>query len=437
VFVLYWNKNVKRYVRHLQVHSTNKHKQIDDRATKVFSEECNQSIIGHKNALTALDLIQQCFAEVCSSPYVTNGHAINAKAAYFKTGDEVSFSCNEGFSSPHSTTTCQATKVWSPPTVCTEITCKVPHLGNGRYTVSPDNRETNEMESYDTWISPVCNEGYKRLSLTQRKCCSDGQWSKPDVYCNPITCERLPNTFAHGYYDSGDTQPPFPYNHETSAVCHSGYHLTLPATRRCIEHNTWSEQYPECRRITCKNPYMFSNGQYDLWQTSYDFGTVLVPTCHTGYYMPHTVEKRVCEQLNTWSGNDPQCMIVTCKTPYISNGHYYPLSSYGYNTTITITCNEGYEIKGGLVTRTCQAGGTWDQPSMECVKFVCNDTSDITHEAITNTVYRQLAFNECVHLSYNSTFYFLQNGSLEVKCSENRKITWISKPNFGMSFKRF
>jgi len=372
-------------------------------------------------------------------PNVDNGRADVNGDHIFKTGDEVSFSCNEGFSSTNSTTTCQATKVWSTPPVCTEVTCNVPHLGNGRYTVMSGNRETNEQVLYNTWIRPVCNYGYMPTSIAQRKCGSGGQWSGTNVYCYPITCKSLPDTFDHGMYISRGTTSPFPYNYEVTAACYQGYHLTQPVTRRCINSNSWSKTNPdpECRRIKCQSPTTFSNGQYNGSQPTYDFGTILIPTCNTGYYMSNNVETRVCKQIDTWSGNDPQCRIVTCKTPNISNGHYYHLSSYGYNTTITITCNECYEMKGGSVTRTCQADGTWDQPSMECVKFVCNDTSDITHEAITNTVYRQLAFNECVHLNYNSTFYFLQNGSLEVKCSENRKITWISKPDFGMSYKSF
>ena len=373
------------------------------------------------------------FAEVCSSPYVTNRHAMNTKAEYFKTGHEVSFFCNEGFSSPHSTTTCQATKVWSPQPMCTEITCAVPHLGNGRYNILHNSREANEIEPYKTFIIPVCNDGYARSSFIWRKCGSDGLWSKADVYCNPITCERLPDTYDHGYYDSQDTQPPFPYNHEITAVCHSGYHLTQPATRRCIEHNMWSEQYPECRRIKCRSPTTFSNGQYNGSRQIYDFGSALVPTCHTGYYMSNNVEKRVCERHNSWSGTEPKCEFVECETPTIFNGNLTPkMISYKYRVKISIQCDQGYEIKDGSETRTCQENGTWDQPHMECVKFLCNDTSDIRHAAIHLSAYPSLEFGQSGNVTFNSTFFNLQQGSVEVTCTETRKLTWVTKPDFGM-----
>jgi len=471
----------------------------------------------------------------------------------------VSFSCNEGFSPPHSTTTCQATKVWSPPPMCTEVTCNVPYLDNGRYTVMSVNRETNEHEPYNTWISPLCNDGYKRSSFTHRICGSGGQWSGTEVYCNPITCKRLPNTFAQGYYDSRDTQPPFPYNHEITVVCDYGYHLTQPATRRCIEPNTWSGtdpacqrimcwsptwfsngQYnlsrqpydfgsilvptchtgyymsnnvakricehqngrygswsgtdPDCRRITCMAPTTFSNGNYNLSKTLYDFGSVLVPTCHTGFYMSNNVEKRVCEQHNSWSvkhpsclritcrspasfingkynesqpsgqlqydfgsilvpicdtgynmnsdiskrvceqqnkwsGSEPMCTTVSCKSPNISNAHYDPLPPYWYNSTIVYKCSEGYEIKDGPAKRTCEADGTWGQPPLQCVKILCNDTSDVRHEHVD--LYPALAIGESGRVSYNSEHMFLSSGYTEVMCSTSRKLKWIKAPEFG------
>jgi len=376
------------------------------------------------------------FTDVCSSPSVTNGHA-NARAAYFKTGHEVSFSCNEGFSSPYSTTTCQATRVWSPQAVCTEITCKVPHLDNGHYTVSSDNRETNERELYNTWIIPVCNDGYQRSSFTQRKCESDGNWSGNEVDCKPIICERLPNTFANGSYDSGGKHSHFPYNHEITVICQYGHYLKSPLSkRRCIGPNTWSITYPECRRITCRSPDPFRDGQYSGNRQSYDFKAVLVPTCNTGYYMSKNVKQRVCEQPDTWSGTEPVCEIVGCETPTVPNGNFTSNTSrtklYRYRDIIAIQCDQGYEIKSGSATRTCQANGTWGQQPIECVKFLCNDTSGIRHAAITWNAYPKLAFGQSGNVTFNSTFFFLQQGSVEVTCSERRRLTWVTKPNFGM-----
>jgi len=565
------------------------------------------------------------FIEVCNSTYVTNGHAVNAEAEYFKAGHEVSFSCNEGFSSPHSTTTCQATKTWSPQPVCTEVTCKVPRLINGGYTTNPGNREANEREplKYNALISPNCNEGYMlSMDLSQRVCKSDGQWSGTEVNCNPITCDRLPDTFANGYYDSRDTQAPFPYNYKITAVCHNGYHIAQGAIRSCFEPNIWSGTNPTCGRITCLSPTTFSDGHYNESRRPYDFGTVLVPTCNTGYYLSNNVEQRVCEQHNSWSGTDPECRRITCQLPTpFSDGHYkgkrhpyyygttlepacnigfylsnnvetrvceqldtwsgtnpeckritcrsptpfyngkyngsqetydfgtvlipscdtgyymsnnlkklvceqldtwsnsrfgvYPTCQriwcmslttfkngqyngsqwrYDFGTTLVPTCNpgyylsnnlskrvceqlhkwsgkepvceiikckiptvlngritssrthytysekifmqcdQGYEIRSGSAIRTCQANGTWNQPPVECVKFLCNDTSGIIHAAITPNAYPTLAFGQSGNVTFNSTLFYLRQGSVEVTCSKTRQLTWVTKPYFGMIY---
>jgi len=201
------------------------------------------------------------FTEVCSSPSITNGHALNVGAEYFKAGHKVQFSCNEGFSSPHSTTTCQAAKVWSPPPVCTVVTCNVPSLNNGRYTTGHGNRDN------------ASNTSYAQLDLS---------------------------------------------------------------------------------------------------------------------------------------------------------------SPYWYNTTIAIICNEGYEMKGGSATRACQSDGTWGQPPLECVKILCNDTSDVRHEHIDH--YPELAIGENGTVSYNSEHIFLSSGYTIVTCSTSRKLKWIKAPEFGKIF---
>jgi len=202
--------------------------------------------------------------------------------------------------------------------------------------------------------------------------------------------------------------------------------------------NIWYGIYPKCQRIWCLFPSKITNGNYNLsqWSLTHEFGTILVPTCNTGYYMSKKVDKRVCEQPYKWSGNEPVCEIVKCKTPTVHNGNFISNMkpySYSYNDEITIKCNEGFEIKDGSETRTCRADGTWSETPMQCLKIICNDTSNIRDQAIAQNAYPQLAFAEISRVTFNSTFYYLQQGSMEVQCSANKTLTWISKPMFGMT----
>jgi len=265
-------------------------------------------------------------------------------------------------------------------------------------------------------------------------------WSGTNPECRRITCQS-PAPFRHGKFNG--SRDIYDFGTVLVPTCKIGYYMTINVEKLvCEQLCTWSNIrygiYPTCLRIWCWPPTTFTNGNYNgsQWPTSYDFGTVLVPTCNTGYDMSNNVEKRVCEQLHKWSGSKPVCEIVECKTPTVLNGDFTSSTlrtkSYRYRDIIYIQCDQGYEINSGSATLTCQANGTWDQPHTECVKIICNDTSGIRQAAIILNAYHTFAFNQSGNVTFNSTFFYLQDGSVEVTCSESRKLTWVTKPDFGM-----
>ena len=67
-----------------------------------------------------------------------------------------------------------------------------------------------------------------------------------------------------------------------------------------------------------------------------------------------------------------------------------------------------------------------------CVPLICNDSKGVEHEAIQS--YPLLAFGEYLSVEYNSTFFIIKNGSLQVNCTAERRSAWIDKPFFGESF---
>ena len=167
-------------------------------------------------------------------------------------------------------------------------------------------------------------------------------------------------------------------------------------------------------------------------------------SCNEGFFSTHSTT--TCQAAKVWL--PPPVCIITCKVPSLKNGRYttgnrdnasntsnaqFDLSSpYWYNTTIAIICNEGYEMKGESATRACQVDGTWGQPPLECVKIICNDTSDVRHEHIDR--YPELAIGENGTVSYNSEHIFLSSGYTIVTCSTSRKLKWIKAPEFGKIF---
>jgi len=222
-----------------------------------------------------------------------------------------------------------------------------------------------------------------------------------------------------GYYKANETAP---------IMCNTGFEPSTAFTR-CTSSRLWNPE-PTCIPITCNHPDAFINGQYNGSYATYNFGTVLVPTCGKGFFISNSIHERICERSNVWSGSDPLCEIIKCSRPTVLNGLFIPIQNfYNYNTQITIVCNTNLEIMNGPLIRICQEDGTWGSENLQCVKIMCNDTSAVKHESIDS--YPRLAIGEIGSVFYNSTVLYLQNGSVDVYCSMERKMFWISIPDFG------
>jgi len=432
--------------------------------------------------------------EVCSSPAVTNGQVSSQLKTIYKPEDVVTITCNVEYVPSSLDTTCQSDRSWVPEPSCSYVTCQVPTLQNGYYTNNGAQIYTFTFLPYGSTIQPHCSYGYTPSPSTARTCQEDGQWTGPNPSCiSSITCNSLP-PLTNGYYDVGSNTAPYYYYQEISAKCNEGYYLIGSSlTRRCISDNTWSGDDPTCLMITCSAPSTPNNGRYNGSKTTYDYGDTLVLTCDTGYYVSYNTDTqrkcvakdawsgydltcprivcnqpgpisngryntsqssydfgsvikpicdpgftvsnnitdRVCEQYNKWSGEEPHCSIVTCNRPAsFLNGSLTPdQPTYNYNTIVLLTCNDGYEIKEGPAHRTCVADGTWGPVPIDCVKIVCNDTDNVRHESIET--YPVISYSEVGRVIYNSSFFHLQDGSVEVLCSADGRFTWKNSPLFG------
>ena len=160
-------------------------------------------------------------------------------------------------------------------------------------------------------------------------------------------------------------------------------------------------------------------------------------TCDTGF-IPNT-NATSCLATKVWSP-PPVCNIVNCTVATLNNGQYKTLSdtgtwvsanksSYTYGTTLKVKCNKWYEITDGSSNLTCLENGSWGPSNVQCVKIFCNNSTDVSHVSINN--YPELGVGETGNVSYNTTHFYITQGSLEVKCNESRRFIWTTAPLFG------
>jgi len=432
--------------------------------------------------------------EVCDPPSVQNGYLTDTDKTLYKYGDKVTIICNPGYVAFNSDATCMSDRTWSPVPSCTYVSCQLPSITNGYYTKNAI-RVTTTQSYGDVINPVCVDVGFTPSPSTPRTCQANGQWSGQEPTCAPqITCTSLPE-ITNGQYDDGGTgQPLYYYNHAITPICNNGYYIDGPTeTRRCIANNTWSGndvdclriicsppnptingQYnesqqtydygsvlalscdigyyvsnnagtnrkceakdtwsgydPVCQRITCSPPNPIIHGQYDRSQAIYDFESIITPICKKGFKMLNNVIERVCEGINKWSGDEPQCTLVTCNKPAsFGNGWLTPnQQQYDYNTTIELSCHDGYEVKDGTPRRTCFEDGSWGDLPLQCIKIICNDTSYVKHQSINE--YPRISFGEVGNVTYNYSFFHLKDGSTEVNCSANRAFLWKTTPDFG------
>jgi len=351
----------------------------------------------------------------------------------------VTIKCNSQNKLINSDTKCQPDNTWAPTPYCAYYlhVCDLPSVDTHYAFFTVDGHRVSTLQARGTKIEFQCRAGYTpSTSTTSLTCQENGKWSESVPSCIEISCNDLPY-IANGSYE-GAGNPPYDSSIEITPVCNEGYIIEGSTEKRqCTGTNEWSGTEPICRRITCWgfSPYEITNGRYNGSLQTYDYGTILVPTCDTGFYISNNATPRVCQGRSEWTGLHPVCTIVRCLAPVpVLNGTFDPPimdKSYAYNTSFQILCFKSFEEINGVTYITCTDDTTWNPSTPRCNKIRCNNTHNVQHEAVHS--YPALAFEEVGDVSYNSTYYIHKGGSLEVICSMERKLDWKTEPYFGMS----
>jgi len=148
-------------------------------------------------------------------------------------------------------------------------------------------------------------------------------------------------------------------------------------------NDTWSGNDVICLRITYSPPNPTIRGQYNGSQHSYDYGSILVLKCDSGYYVSNnTRTNRKCEAKDTWSGYDPVCQRITCLQPNpISNGQYngsqVHFVSYDFESVMTPICDKGYHMSNNVIKRVCLGVNKWSDNYPQCTLVTCNRPASI------------------------------------------------------------
>ncbi|XP_022803614.1 uncharacterized protein LOC111340956 [Stylophora pistillata] len=171
------------------------------------------------------------------------------------------------------------------------------------------------------------------------------------------------------------------YGSECSFACHTGHKMKGSAFRVCEKDpvtslGSWTGNETKCDLIKCPRliPPAHSK-QYGCWRGSVDntYGDKCLLYCDLGYRWVNGSTERICQANGTWSGEEPFCEAVRCKSLQApKNGNISPTSctsSPEYHTTCLISCRKGYRLYGESIT-TCLRDGGWSNNATAMCKDV-------------------------------------------------------------------
>uniref|UniRef100_A0A3P8P4T7 CUB and Sushi multiple domains 1 n=1 Tax=Astatotilapia calliptera TaxID=8154 RepID=A0A3P8P4T7_ASTCA len=357
-----------------------------------------QCMLGYRLIGTSVRICQQDHRWSGTTPVcvpITCGHPGNpangrTNGTEFNLNDVVNFTCNRGYVlSGNARAQCRLNGQWSSPLpVCKVVNCSDPgHVENG---VRQSGLRYPEVFSYGVTVSIHCKRGFYLLGSALLTCQHNGLWDRPIPRCLAISCGDPgvpPNVVVSGTNS-------WTYGSVLQYSCLPGGVLVGNATRHCQEDGTWSGAPPYCTGVSagiCGDPGIPPHGAR-IGGEEFKTKSLLRFSCEAGYNLIGSAE-RTCLHNGTWSGTQPVCQAVSCGNPGTpAHGRIVFSDGITFGSSVAYTCWEGFKTSG-LTTRHCTTNGTWTGQPPDCTVISCGDPG-----TIANGIYigREFNFNHTV-----------------------------------------
>ena len=326
-------------------------------------------------------LSANCESVLCPVLTVPNGGNITSNGRTFR--NMATFSCNEGYTiDGESIRICQPEGYWSgiSPT-CTPVTCPV-------LTIPDNGNISTTAQTFGSYATYSCNEGYNMVGENIRICQPEGYWSASSPTCEFVLCPTLTIPDGGNLSTTGQT-----FASMATYSCNDGYRMNGESIRICQPEGYWSGNASSCTPVICPALDIPGNGKINI--TGQTFGSMAIYSCNEGYTIIGETT-RVCQSEGSWSGVVLICEIVLC--PALSlpdNGRVEP-TDLTFNSIATYSCDNGYTLEGERF-RSCQSDQTWSGVSPICKLVLCPALTMPDHGSIiTNGLtYGSMATYSC------------------------------------------
>ncbi|XP_057355961.1 CUB and sushi domain-containing protein 2 isoform X3 [Manis pentadactyla] len=307
-----------------------------------------------------------CVPITCGHP----GNPVNGltQGTQFNLNDVVKFVCNPGYVAEGAARSqCLASGQWSNvlPT-CRIINCTDP--GHQENSIRQVHTDSPHRFNYGTTVSYQCNHGFYLLGSPVLSCQGDGTWDRPRPQCLLLSCGH-PGSPPHSQ-TSGDS---YTVGAVVRYSCTGKRTLVGNATRMCGLDGHWTGSLPHCSGTSmgiCGDPGIPAHGI--RLGDSFAPGSLMRFSCEAGHTLRGSSE-RTCQANGSWSGMQPECGVISCGNPGTpSNARVMFSDGLVFSSSIVYECREGYYATG-LLSRHCSVNGTWTGGDPECIVINCGD----------------------------------------------------------------
>ncbi|XP_077758389.1 complement receptor type 2 isoform X2 [Canis aureus] len=325
--------------------------------------------------------LPSCFKGCLLPPHVNHGSYNNLDKEFFTIGQEVSYSCDPGYTLLGTNTMqCTSLGTWSHTAPkCEAKSCDaIPNQLLNGHVVAPPNFQLGAEVSF------VCDKGYRLNGQSSSQCVSEGMsvlWNNKFPVCEQIRCEPPP-PIKNGW--SGHSSDPVPLNTAVKYKCFNAFRLIGERLLFCISKDQvrgiWDKPPPTCeyynRYSVCPEPTVPGGYRDKRSRPPYRHGDSVTFTCNTNFTMKGN--KSVwCQANKTW-GPTP---LPTCESdfplecpplPMIPNGYHTGemVESFAPGLSVTYSCEPGYLLVGEKTIR-CLSSGKWNAVIPTCKEAQC------------------------------------------------------------------
>ncbi|XP_074833363.1 complement receptor type 1-like [Carettochelys insculpta] len=242
--------------------------------------------------------------------------------------------------------------------------CKALELANGRV-------DYTDIQLGAT-VNFSCNEGYRLHGSASAKCVLVGKevdWDASVPFCEAIPCDQPPD-IAHGSHNRlGEEE--FVVSSGVTYSCDQGFSLIGEASIHCTTidevNGVWSGPAPECKVVKCQEPEVSNGKMRSGFGSHYSYGHAVTFECDSGYALSGSSSVK-CEANNSWVPSLPTCSTFPfCPHPVIKNGRVMPEAKLHYHVgeSVYFECYRGNTLYGET-NASCSAELAWEPGIPEC-----------------------------------------------------------------------